>query len=240
MDNRRKGEHLNPIVKLVLFDIDGTLIRTGGAGVKAFEETFKSVFGIPEATRTLKFAGRTDTSLVREGFVLHGIEPTAQNFEKFFNAYPQLLEQLLRQLPGAVCEGVNSFIAGIDGFSPPPALGLLTGNIRRGAELKLTHYGLWQHFPFGGFGDDHEDRNCIATVAKERGERMLGQELRGEEIVVIGDTPLDVACAKSIGAKVIAVGTGNYTAAELQKSEPTWAVDHLGRLDAQVILNGGF
>jgi phosphoglycolate phosphatase len=226
------------VVKLVLFDIDGTLIRTGGAGVKAFEETFLKVFGIPEATKTLKFAGRTDTSLVREGFVLHGIEPTQENFAKFFNTYPLLLESLLQRLPGGVCEGVEPFLGALYKVTPKPAIGLLTGNVRRGAELKLRHYGLWQHFPFGGFGDDHEERHCIASAAKERGEKIVGRALRGEEILVIGDTPLDVLCAKSIQAKVIGVATGNYTVEELQRSEPTWSVKNLAELDVETVLNG--
>jgi phosphoglycolate phosphatase len=226
------------VVKLILFDIDGTLIRTGGAGVKAFEETFRTVFNIPAATKSLSFAGRTDTSLVREAFLLHGIEPTSANFQKFFDHYPTLLEALLHQLPGGICEGINGFIEGVYKRPSSPALGLLTGNVRRGAELKLTRYNLWRHFPFGGFGDDHEDRNCIAGVAKERGEAALRQKLSGDEILVIGDTPLDIACAKSIHARVVAVGTGSYSSAELLRSNPTWAVDHLGQLDIEAALNG--
>ena len=226
------------MIKLVLFDIDGTLIRTGGAGVKAFEGTFLKAFGIPEATKTLKFSGRTDTSLVREGFLLHGIEPSAKNFKRFFGTYPLLLEELLGQLPGSVCEGVDQFIAALHGQQRRAALGLLTGNVRRGAELKLRRYNLWQHFPFGGFGDDDEDRNCIAAVARERGERVVGHTLQGEEILVIGDTPLDIACGKSIGAKVLAVATGNFSLEELVQSEPTWAVRQLAELEAESILNG--
>ena len=217
--------------KLFLFDIDGTLIRTGGAGVKAFELTFSSVFGIADATATLKFAGRTDTSLVREGFLLHGIEPTGENFDRFFERYPVLLEKLLHELPGGPCEGVQDFLQCIQQANPSPAIGLLTGNIRRGAELKLKRFGLWDHFPFGGFADDNEIRDCIAGVAKQRGEHAVGKSLKGDEIVVIGDTPLDIACGKSIGAKVLAVGTGNYTLDELAVFKPDWAVENLERID---------
>jgi phosphoglycolate phosphatase len=218
------------MVKLVLFDIDGTLIRTGGAGVKAFEQTFAEVFGIPEATHTLNFSGRTDVSLVRECFVLHGIEADETNFRRFFDAYPAYLERLLYTLPGGICEGIVPFMENL--FSTPqrPVVGLLTGNIRRGAELKLRRYELWDKFELGAFADDHEDRNCIAGLAMSRGEQLLQQKLSGREILVIGDTPLDVACAKSIGAKVIAVATGTFTMAQLKESNPTWTVENLSQL----------
>ena len=227
------------MIKVVLFDIDGTLIRTGGAGVKAFEKTFREEFGLKNATQTLKFAGRTDTSLVRETFLLHGIPATVNNFERFFRRYPTFLEPLLKQLPGGPCEGVVELLAHLNTQNPKPVIGLLTGNVRRGAELKLAHYQLWHHFAFGGFGDDHEDRNCIAAVARERGEKMAGRTLLSEEILVIGDTPLDVACGKSIGAKVLAVATGNYSVAELMEAQPTLAVDHLAKPEVRRILNGG-
>lgn len=217
--------------KLVLFDIDGTLIRTGGAGVKAFEKTFEAEFGLPEATKTLNFAGRTDRSLVRECFKLHGIELSDRNFDRFFAVYPKFLSELLPLLPGGVCEGVTEFMEALGSRPAPPQFGLLTGNVRHGAELKLTHYKLWSHFPFGAFGDDHEDRNCIAGIAKERGQQYLKQNLRGEEIIVIGDTAHDVTCGKSIGARVIAVGTGNFRKEELAQSKPDWSVDHLGQMD---------
>lgn len=224
------------MVKLVLFDIDGTLIRSGGAGVRAFERTFAEIFGIEGATQRMKFAGRTDVSLVREAFLMFGLETTETNFRRFFENYPVFLEELLKTTKGGVCEGIEQMIRGLEEVTERPLLGLLTGNIRRGAELKLGHYGLWQHFKTGAFADDHEDRNCIASIAQKRGGEMVGRELKGEEIVVIGDTPLDIACAQSIGAKVLAVGTGEYGAAELSRLGPTWAVDHVGQLEVREVL----
>jgi phosphoglycolate phosphatase-like HAD superfamily hydrolase len=224
------------VVKLVLFDIDGTLIRSGGAGVKAFERTFTEIFGLKEATRQMRFAGRTDVSLVREAFRLFGVEAAEANFQRFFEHYPVFLKELLQTTKGGVCEGITGMIAALENLDDRPVLGLLTGNIRRGAELKLSHYQLWHHFTTGAFADDHEDRNCIASIAQQRGEEKVGGKLKGEEIVVIGDTPLDIACAQSIGAKVLAVGTGEYSAAELEKTGPTWAVDHVGQLDVRVLL----
>lgn len=227
------------MIKLVLFDIDGTLIRSGGAGVRAFEKTFTEIFGLKEATKRMKFAGRTDVSLVREAFRLFDVEPFEENFRRFFANYPVFLEELLRTTKGGVCEGIGAMISELKEADDKPVLGLLTGNIRRGAELKLSHYNLWHHFTTGAFADDHEDRNCIASIAQQRGEELIGRKLGGEEIVVIGDTPLDIACAKSIGAKVLAVGTGEYSAAELANAGPTWAVDHVGQVTVKEILGRG-
>lgn len=223
------------MIHLVLFDIDGTLIRTGGAGVKAFEETFAEVFNLPEATRSLSFAGRTDTSLVRECFLLHSIPPTEENFRKFFDTYPSWLGRLLGRLPGGVCEGVLDFMQDLKALAHQPKIGLLTGNVRAGAELKLRHYGLWEHFEFGAFGDDHEERNQIAAIAHWRGSERVGRKLRGDEVLVIGDTPLDIACARAIQARVIAVGTGNYKVDELSTEQPTWAVASLKDINAREV-----
>src|SRR6185295_18221916 len=101
------------------------------------------------------------------------------------------------------------------------------GNVRIGAELKLRHYELWQHFRTGAFGDDHEDRNCIADIAKKRGTLFFGRDLAGEEILVLGDTNHDVACGKSIGAKVIAVATGGCSLEELKGHGADWTVPDL-------------
>jgi len=224
------------VVQLVLFDIDGTLIRSGGAGVRAFERTFAEVFELPDTTRRLKFAGRTDVSLVREGLSLHGVETSEENFRRFFAHYPKFLEEMLQTCKGAVCEGIRELIRQLENTPEKPMLGLLTGNIRRGAELKLRHYQLWDHFKTGAFADDHEDRNCIAGAAQKRGSEAIGRALSGDEIVVIGDTPHDIRCGQSIGAKVLAVGTGEFGRAQLQKCQPTWAVDHVGQIEVRTLL----
>ena len=122
------------------------------------------------------------------------------------------------------------FRSGVAALPTQPLLGLLTGNIRLGAQLKLRHYRLWEPFVTGGFGDDHEDRNEIARIAKARGSRRLGRELLGREVLVIGDTPLDIACARAIGARCLAVATGGATLEELQAHRPDWAVPDLTHL----------
>ena len=215
------------MVRVVLFDVDGTLIQSGGAGEKAFGRVCEAEFGVPNGTAQLHFAGRTDPSIVRDFFQQHHIVPSAENFQRFFDRYVFQLDHLLGELNGSVLPGVHQMIRGLGALPAPPLIGLLTGNIRLGAQIKLSHYRLWDFFRTGGFGDDHEDRNQIAVVARARATRMLRGSLDGGEILVIGDTPRDVECARAIGARSLAVATGKYSTRQLQQEAPTWAVDSL-------------
>ncbi len=221
------------VIRLVLFDIDGTLIRSGGAGVHAFGEAFTEVFQAPQATAAMKFAGRTDFSLAREGMKALDMDPKPEDFTRFFSSYTTFLRERLKDRPGSVCVGVQEFLAGLRQLRNPPLLGLLTGNIRLGAELKLRHYGLWEHFVFGAYADDHEDRNLIAKKAHERGREHLGPSLSGREILVIGDTPHDVTCGRAIGARVLAVATGGHTVEELAACQPDLVVEDLTKISAE-------
>jgi phosphoglycolate phosphatase-like HAD superfamily hydrolase len=222
-------------IHLVLFDIDGTLVHTGGAGTTAFARAFASEFGVADGTERLKFAGRTDVSLVREFFTLQNIEPSAKNFERFFGAYVFWLERFIVECVGGTCPGVLEFYRAMESRAEPPLIGLLTGNIRRGAQIKLGHYQLWDKFPFGGFADDHEDRDQIAAIARHRGAERLGRPIEGAEVLVIGDTPLDIRCARAIGAKVLAVATGNFAVAQLQEFHPDWAAEDLSKFPLECL-----
>lgn len=223
------------MVKLVLFDVDGTLIRTQGAGIKAFERTFASEFKLAGATDGIEFAGRTDPSIVREVFGKFKIEPTPENFKRFFGTYAFWLDHLLSKTNGGICVGVWNFINGLMAMPVPPMLGLLTGNIRLGAEIKLRYFHVWDQFQIGAFGDDDENRDRLAVLAQKRASEKLGVNLAGSEILVVGDTPLDIQCARAIQAKVIAVGTGGYTMDELKPFKADWLVSNLSELTAPVV-----
>lgn len=216
------------MVRAILFDVDGTLIRTRGIGVKAFARAFKILFGFPEATADkISFAGRTDVSLAKEYFHLNGFEPSQDDIENFFAAYVFLLDEMIKLSDGGVCPGVVEFIRQTRKLCPQPIIGLLTGNIRLGAEIKLRHFGIWEEFEVGAFADDSEDRNQIARIAFERTRKWVGERLRGEEMIVVGDTVHDIACARAIGARALTVTTGGNTAEELKMANPDWVVSDL-------------
>jgi phosphoglycolate phosphatase-like HAD superfamily hydrolase len=223
------------MIRLVLFDIDGTLVHTGGAGTKAFAKTFATEFNLHHGAEKMKFAGRTDVSLVREFFKIHGLDESPAHFRQFFARYVFWLDHIVEQSTGGECPGVREFIADLRALPQPPMLGLLTGNLRLGAEIKLRRFGLWDLFALGGFADDHEDRNHIAVAALERGRRVLGRNLQPQEIVVIGDTPFDVRCGKFIGAKTLAVATGGSTLEELTPCAADWTVPDLTHIRAREI-----
>lgn len=206
--------------RLFLFDIDGTLVATGGAGQRAMNRAFDDVFGIPEAFAGLDLAGRTDTSIVADAFVRHGIEAGADEVARFRARYLVCLQEEVPR-PGAgqrVLPGITPLLDALE-LQPRSFLGLLTGNYADAAEVKLAHFDLWRYFRCGAFGDDHGDRNRLVPVALDRARaRGLPPHVETAHVVVIGDTPRDVACAQAHGARCLAVATGGYTPDTLERA----------------------
>lgn len=223
------------MIRAIFFDVDGTLIHAGKAGVQAFDRTFNTEFKVQNGTAELAFAGRTDPSIVREFFQRHQIEPSPERFSRFFDTYVFWLDYLLPMAQGGICPGVWNFIHNSQATKTPPVLGLLTGNIRLGAEIKLRHYCLWDSVEIGAFGDDDEDRDRLAVIALQRARSVAGNSLKPEEVLIVGDTPRDIQCAKAINAQSLAVATGPYTLSQLEASDPTWAVSNLGEITARQI-----
>ncbi len=222
----KNASHLyNLPMHVILFDIDGTLVNTGGAGRDALHWALTTEFAVADPFQ-VNLSGRTDRGITRELFDAHAIPHTDENWQRFQQAY---LVGLLDHLPrrkGYVLPGVVALLHALRN-TPDVALGLLTGNVREGARRKLAFYGLEEHFAFGGFGDHQHDRDDVAREALVASRLHVGEELASDRIWVIGDTPLDVRCARAIGAKVVAVATGSHPIEELELSRPDLAVDDL-------------
>lgn len=205
--------------KLVLFDIDGTLLTSGGAGVKALACALQDRFGIEDDLRTLQMAGRTDSGIAREIFQAHGIELTPENLGSFFDSYLRQLGRLLPLSPGKLLPGISELLRRMAAMDHV-ALGLLTGNIEAGAKLKLAHFGVWDYFQFGAYADDHHDRNELGHFARTRASELHGCSFSAEDIFVLGDTVHDINCARAIGAKAVAICTGGCSWEQLREHHP--------------------
>jgi phosphoglycolate phosphatase-like HAD superfamily hydrolase len=220
---------------ICFWDIDGTLLLTGGAGQSAFAETLADEFGISEIDTNVGFAGRSDKAIAMDLFRSHGIEPSEPNWRRFCHGYLGRLERALRAHRGVVLPGVVTLLEALAARGDV-AIGLLTGNMREGARRKLSHYGLWQWFPFGGFGDEHMERCGIAAAALAAAELHLnghpaavkdGSTFANRKVIVIGDTPHDIQCGRSIGARCVAVPTGITAADGLLAAQPDVFVESL-------------
>jgi phosphoglycolate phosphatase len=202
-----------------LFDIDGTLISSGGAGKAALEAGLAEEFGIDRITEKLELSGRTDRAICRDLFRYHFLEETPNNWQRLIAAYLRHLPACLSQKDGRVLPGVGTLLEGLR-CRNHVLVGLLTGNIRAGAKVKLGHFGLYEYFSLGGFGDDHFDRDDVAREALEAVRRHGNGSAPADRIWVIGDTPLDVRCARAIGARAVAVATGWHPVEELAACQP--------------------
>jgi phosphoglycolate phosphatase len=210
----------------LLFDIDGTLLSSGGAGKAAMEAALLREFQISAVAVQVPYSGRTDLAITRDLLRGHGVEPTPVNYRRLHDAYLKNLPTYLASHEGCVLPGVSELLTAL-GSCPDVAVGLLTGNIAAGARVKLGHYGLDGHFAFGGYGDQHWERDDVAREALTVAERHLNGRLKRDQVWVIGDTPLDVRCARAIGAKALAVATGWHPLDELAECGPDWLLEDL-------------
>ena len=214
---------------LVLWDIDNTLLYTGGAGSVGMRLAFRDLYGIDDAFGKVEFSGRTDTAIFRDCARMHGIaEPMLEAEQaRFVDAYIPHLAAALIETRGTLMPGVAPLLDALSGRDDvQQALG--TGNFRRGGELKLRHYGIDHHFPEmpGGFGEDSESRDEMIGAAISRAIARLADGAR-PRVVVIGDTPHDVTAARANGAYALGVATGRNSVEELLACGAHAAVDDL-------------
>lgn len=212
-----------------LFDIDGTLLSSGGAGQAAMEAALESTFGITAPTEGISVAGRTDRAIVSDLMEFHSIENAEANWSRFVDAYLDRLPHELSSREGLVLPGVEVLLAELYDRNKL-TLGLLTGNFRRGAALKLDHYQLSQYFTGGGFGDNHFERDEVAKAALADVREKIGSN-EDSDIWVIGDTPADVQCGRAIDATVVAVATGMYAIEELEAVDPDYLCEDFADVD---------
>lgn len=210
-------------MRIVLFDIDGTLLMSGGAGRRSMERALTEVFGSPGSSE-YHYGGKTDRQIVRdlmrrEGFTDEAIDAQMnQLLESYVAGLATELDSGSRTM--LVLDGVLELLDALD-REDRVVVGLLTGNIESGARAKLTAAGIDPaRFRVNAFGSDHELRPELPAVAQRRASELLGVDVRGNRLVIIGDTPADIQCGEAIGARAIAVATGGYTVDQLAAYEP--------------------
>jgi phosphoglycolate phosphatase-like HAD superfamily hydrolase len=200
------------LARLFLFDVDNTLLNSGGAGAKAMTLAFEEIFGVPDAFAGIEYTGRSDIAIFRDAALAHSLDVDGQFPEllaRFRETYFRVLPQTLRQTTGRVMPGMPEVLAALE-TTPGAHLGLATGNFSRSARLKLEYYGLDRFFQTGGFGEDSDERTEIVARAIERLAALAGDE-GPHRTFVIGDTPLDVAAALANGVVAVGVATGTFS-----------------------------
>ncbi len=204
-------------MNVYLFDIDGTIMLSGGAGARAMKRVFREQFDIHDAFKNFQFQGKVDPAIFREALIMHGIggDHDAQIVTMITLYEKYIAEEMPRSQNPVLYPGVVELIrrmAARDDIS----IGLLTGNVIGGARAKLSRFGLWDFFPYGAFGSDSEDRPALVPIALARASRHLGQVVApGKHVYIIGDTDRDIFAAQQHGCTAVGVGTLNFSAAEL-------------------------
>jgi phosphoglycolate phosphatase len=215
--------------KLVLFDIDGTLVLTGGAGLRAMTRACEEIVGHADALDGIPVAGRTDWIILHDTLARLGRALDQSLFDQLRERYVEHLRREILQ-PG---KGFNGALPGVPDLlrqlddREDVYLALLTGNFEAGARIKLERFDLWRYFRCGAYGDDAADRNALVPVAVERATACGIPSIAPADVIVVCDTPHDVACARAAGATAVAVATGGYTADQLRACGASIVFDNL-------------
>lgn len=223
-------------MRLFLFDVDGTLVTARGAGRTALSRALASVYGTAGPIEGYDFRGKTDPRIVFDLMGAAGLVEAvvAERLADCFDAYVRELEALVTdahrvQLMPGIGEVVRDLASRTDAV-----VGLLTGNIEAGARVKLAPTGLWPLFRLGAYGSDDADRRRLPAVACARARVLTGREFSFERVTIIGDTPLDVDCARACGARAVAVATGQHRVAELAACGPDLVFSDFGDVPAVI------
>lgn len=226
-DARDGAPYAGVVTRLLLFDVDLTLIRTKGIGRRAMDAVFERRTGLVRATRDIRFDGRTDHAVFAEVIARHGLggaDPEAA-YRAIAGDYLAELEATIPACEGEVLPGVFELLDALEG--QPAAAGLATGNLREGARLKLSHFGLWDRFLAGGFGDDSPVRADVIRAGMANLAKAASTDADPARTVVIGDTPLDIEGAHLAGARCLAVATGAFSVAQLLAAGADFALPDL-------------
>ena len=220
---------------LILFDIDGTLVSTGLAGGDAMGRAFEEIHGVADAFAGIEMSGKTDPAILREAWEAAAIDPAQRDLKAFYDCYVGHLKDTLSESdrPRHLKPGLPGLLDAI-AAKENVVLGLLTGNVVTGAQLKLESFGILHYFRIGAYGSDNEDRKALVPVAQLRARQYCVTYIAAERTFVIGDTPRDIDCARAHGVQAVAVATGNYSLEALQAHEPDRCFADLG--DQQAVL----
>ncbi len=221
--------------RLVLFDIDGTLLSADGAGKRAVNDALVEVFGTTGPIDGYSFAGRTDPQIARElltaaGLPLAGIDP---RLPALWESYIANLRREMERTEVTALPGVPELLRRVEEAAGNTVLGLLTGNIEEGARIKVDAAGLgWERFRVGAYGSDHADRPELPAVAVRRALDLTGVGFAGKEVVILGDTPFDIECGAHLGVRTIAVATGRHPVEELAAHNPDYLFPDFSDVEA--------
>ncbi len=225
-------------MKLLLFDIDGTLLLTDGAGTRAANRAFEILHGIQNAMSSIDAAGKTDPLILEEIFNNElGRDYLEHEAQEIFKEYISFFEEEIKTSSITIMPGIPDLLQALSGREDM-ILGLATGNIEQSAWIKLKHCGLDTHFKTGGYGSDSASREHLIRAAIKRAEKFLIDNNQYEKIFVIGDTPNDINHGKAAGTITVAVATGNYSADDLQIHKPDYLFEDLSDLESVVEIFG--